>query len=167
MMIPTLARSQVDRQNTTQLSAHEDFMAQIADPVGYRKSEWLRIDNPYNLHPNDFQVGMIRYNLYEVRMADQKIGTLHYWNMNGGQYTAYFAKGKIGPYRSSEEAAAIDLITYQRRKAEASRKPIKRNRPIPRPMKQQPSAMLPVYEQVSYRPAPEFCRVGRAIAAIT
>jgi hypothetical protein len=166
-MIPTLARSQVDRQNT-QSSAHDDFMAQIADPVTHRKSEWSRIDNPYGIKPNDFQVGMVRRNIYEVWMAGKRVGTLHYWNMNGGQYTAYFAKGQIGPRRMSEKAAAIDLITFHRRKVEASKKPIKRNRPIPQPIKYDAQPTVPsAYDQVTYRPAPEFYRVGRAMASIT
>ncbi|NJR56948.1 MAG: hypothetical protein HC768_21890 [Acaryochloris sp. CRU_2_0] len=129
-------------------------LAQISDPVGYRKSEWTRIDNPYGIKPEDFQVGMIRYNLYEVRMGDRGVGTLHYWNGEGGRYTAYFAKGQIGSYRMSQEAAAIDLITYHRQKAEASKKPIKRHRP-------------PAYSQVTFRPDPERYRVGRAMASIT
>ncbi|NJM68691.1 MAG: hypothetical protein HC851_25030 [Acaryochloris sp. RU_4_1] len=140
-------------------------LAQISDPVGYRKSEWTRIDNPYGIHPDDFQVGMIRYNIYEVRMADRNMGTLHYWNMNGGSYTAYFAKGEIGPYRMSQEAAAIDLITYHRQKIEASRKPIKRDRSITKPIKHNAQSLA--YEQVTFRPDPEFYRVGRAIASIT
>ncbi|NJM67878.1 MAG: hypothetical protein HC851_20520 [Acaryochloris sp. RU_4_1] len=116
-MIPTLTQEQQgDQQNTTQPSAHEDFMAQISDPAGYRKSEWTRIENPYGIKPDDFQVGMIRYNIYEVHMAGEKVGTLHYWNGEGGRYTAYFAKGKSGPYRMSQEAASIDLITYHRQK---------------------------------------------------
>ncbi|NJM68155.1 MAG: hypothetical protein HC851_22035 [Acaryochloris sp. RU_4_1] len=158
MMIPTLARSQqVDRQNT-QLSAHDDFMAQISDPAGYRKSEWTRIPNPHNIRPEDIHPKLYKHNIYHISTSEGAWGYIHYLNGNGGQYQAIWGNGQGGPCRESLAGAAIDLINH-------GKETTKRPRPTPKPIKR--NTRPPAYEQITYRPDPERYRVGRAIASIT